>query len=249
MRHQHYTPFSLSTYLCSEECTSSLIDRMLLCRECRRVLRTLSQWLVSLDHFEPLVAPEFATRHEFFNRLFFEHETHAERLDAVSTDEIYQHWGLASLLLEKASHMKLADSDSSRELAELALKTATLLDPAFYHPSWIADLCAKAAASLAETSLAMGDLDDARENLLHASDWQLAGTHRSRIRRRIATLRARTLRAQGWTDEALDRLLRDLVEDEDKDGRDEGNLLLWFFGQWEVNDWQDLLQHDGNEAA
>ena len=249
MRHEHFTPFSLSTFLCAEECTSSIIDRILLCRECRRVLRTLSGWLASLDHFEPLVAPEYATRYEFFNRLFFEHETHEERLEAISTDEIFQHWGLASLLIEKASHKRLADVDSARELAELALKTATLLDPAFYHPSWIADLCAKAAGSLAETSLARGDLDDARENLLHASDWQSAGTRRSRIRRRIATLRARILREQGWNDEALDRLLRELVEDDVKDGRDDGNLLSWFFGQWDSNDWQDLLRNDGNEAA
>jgi hypothetical protein len=247
--HKHYTAFSLSTDLSAEQSTSLVVERVLSCRECRRTLRTLSRWLEALDHFEPLVAPEFATRYEFFNRLFFDHETYEEKIAAITDDEIYHHWGLACLLIEEAQQKILTDPGAAHEFATLALEIGRLLDPAFYHPAWIADLCAQAAAVLAEAHLAKGELETARKSLHNAADWQGLGTKRPRVRRRIATLRARILRAQGWTDEALGRLLQDLGDSDDNQGRHPGNLLSWFLGQWESDEWQDFLQHDGSEAA
>ncbi len=232
MEHQHFDPFTLSTYLTAERSTSTIMLPLLICQECRRSLATLSEWLEALDHFDPLIGPEYATRYEFYFRLFRENDCQETRLEALESDELYQHWGLTTLLIEESKSKRLSDPEYSKDLAELALKNAELLDPAFYHPKWIADLCTVATVALAEAHFALEDLEDARHLLRVAANWQLNGTLRPRIARIVATLRARILWELGQQDEEVDRLLREVDLSDTGDHQDDGNLLAWFFDRW-----------------
>ena len=122
MKHKHFNPFTLSTYLSAERSTSTIMLPLVVCQECRRSLETLSEWLEALDHFDPLVGPEYATRYEHFFRLFRENDGHKERLEAIETDELYQHWGLTHLLIEESRNQTPSDPVHAKEFAELALK-------------------------------------------------------------------------------------------------------------------------------
>ena len=244
MKHKHFNPFTLSTYLTTERSTSKIMLPLLICQECRRSLSTLSEWLEALDHFDPLVAPEYVTRYELFFRLFRETDNHEARLEAIESDELYQHWGLTHLLIEESKNKRPSDAAYARELAELAFNNAELLDPAFYHPRWIADLRTVATVALAEAHYALEDFEGAKQHLRVAANWQLAGTLRPRIARTIATLRARLLWEFGQKDEEVDRLLRELDLSETGNHRDNDNLLSWFFDRWQDRDHSvDFLGH------
>jgi hypothetical protein len=237
MKHKHFNPFTLSTYLSAERSTSTIMLPLVVCQECRRSLETLSEWLEALDHFDPLVGPEYATRYEHFFRLFRENDGHKERLEAIETDELYQHWGLTHLLIEESRNQTPSDPVHAKEFAELALRNAELLDPAFYHPKWIADLCAVASVTLAEAHFALEDVEGAKQHLRVATQWQINGTHRPRIARTIATLRVRILWELGQQDEEVNRLLDEVELSEAGDHPDDGNLLAWFYDRWQDRDY------------
>lgn len=231
MTHAHYTPFTLSVDL-AEEPIEPVVESVLRCRECRDALEELNRWLASLDHFDPLVAPEYETRHEFFEQLFAEHQTYSARLAAVELDDLYHHWGLARLVLERSEEGRSQAARGSLELAELAMKIATALDPVYYHPCWVADLCALAAGNLADAHRVCREYDVAEEYLRLANDWQLSGTSRPRIGRKLGRLHALLLRDQGNYLEALDRLDQELAAHEQSETEGEENFLHWFFRRW-----------------
>lgn len=237
MQHKHFNPFTLSTYLSAERSTSTIMLPLLVCQECRRSLETLSEWLEALDHFDPLVGPEFATRYDFFFRLVRENDTHQERLTAIESDELYHHWGLTQLMIEESKSQTTGNPGYAKELAELALRNAELLDPAFYHPKWVADLCAVATVALAQAHLTLEEFEGAKRHLRVATRWQLEGTHRPRIARAIATLRARILWELGQQEEEVDRLLEEVNLIDPQDHSDEGNLLSWFYDRWQDRDY------------
>ena len=232
MKHEHFSPFTLSTFLTTQRAAYRVMLPLLFCSECRRALETLSEWLEALDHFEPLVGPELVTRRELFSKLFRENDTQEERVVAIEDDEMYHHWGLAQLLIEESKASRRRDPGASRELAELAVQIASLLDPAFYHPEWIADLSAVARVNLAEAQMARGDYEIAKDLLEQAARWQLDGTLRPRIGRAIARLRARLLAALDQQDPEVLKILREFDLSEPEDDSDEANLLSWFFKRW-----------------
>ncbi len=241
MKHRHFTPFTLSTYLSTERSTSTIMLPLLICQECRRSLETLSEWLEALDHFDPLVGPEYVTRYELFFQLFRENDTPEARLEAIDTDEMYQHWGLTHLLIEESKTKRLCYPNASKEFAELAVRNAALLDPAFYHPKWIADLCTAATVNFAEAQLALDDSESAQELLQEAANWQLNGTLRPRIARLVARLRARLMWEFDRQDKKITRLLQEIDLSEPENDSEECNLLSWFFERWRD---RDLTGHD-----
>ena len=232
MKHEHFSPFTLSTFLTTQRAASRVMLPLLFCSECRRALETLSEWLEALDHFEPLVGPELVTRLELFSKLLRENDTQEERVAAIEDDEMYHHWGLTQLLIEESRTNRRLDPTASKELAELAVRIAALLDPAFYNPEWIADLCAVATVNLAEAQMADGDHETAKELLQQAAKWQLNGTLRPRIGRSVARLRARLLWELDRQDQDVMRILRELDLSELEHDSDEDNLLSWFFKRW-----------------
>ena len=232
MKHEHFSPFTLSTFLTTQRAASRVMLPLLFCPECRRALETLGEWLEALDHFEPLVGPELVTRRELFSKLCRENDTQKEKAAAIEDDELYHHWGLVQLMIEESRINRRCDPTASRELAELAIRTAALLDPAFYHPEWIADLNAVATVNLAEAQMTGGDHEVAKELLQQAAKWQLNGTLRPRICRAVARLRARLLWALDQQDPEVTEILRELDLSEPEHDSDEANLLSWFFRRW-----------------
>lgn len=113
-------------------------------------------------------------------------------------------------------------------------------------PTAAFDLCALAAVNFAEAQRLLRDPITAEDFLRLAVDWQLSGTLRPRIARRVATLEARILRDRGRHEEALDRLLRETAILEATAPAPDANLLGWFFGHWRQRADLDELRRASN---
>ncbi|NNE48467.1 MAG: hypothetical protein HKN37_17580 [Rhodothermales bacterium] len=228
MTHTHFTPFSLALDFdeASERLDSHLYRRVRECRICRGALEELSRWLLALDHCDPIVGPEFTTRHDFFASLMTENLTHEDRLAALRSDELFHHWGLGRLLLEESRSCRESNPELSTELAELALTVAEHLDPGFYRPERVADAQAQAAANYGDALRLLHRLDVAKQQFTAAISYLANGTGRPRIASGVARLEARLLKDKGHHDEALDLLELAIAAYEERD-EESRSLLHW----------------------
>jgi len=226
--HAHFTPFMLSLDFdeASERLDARLYRRVRECRVCRGALEELSRWLEALDHCDPIVGPEFTTRHDFFASLMTEHLSQEDRLDALRSDELFHHWGLGRLLLDESRSCRDSNPALSTELAELALTVAEHLDPGFYRPERVADAQAQAAANYGDALRLLDRLNAAREQFASANERLENGTGRARIASGVATLEARLLKDLGHHDEALDILERAIAAYEERE-EESRTLLHW----------------------
>ncbi len=175
MDHICYTPYSLATKL--DDCPNLEIGD---CLACRTAYETLQTWMRWLDHWNPVVGPEFIERHGFFAKLMGI-PTQALRLEKVHGDELFHHWGLCRLLLETSEGMRSENTAYSLDLAELADAVAGQLDGGLDGLAWVADLRALAAASLGDACRARGQLRSAQEHLQRARTLLASGTGRVHI--------------------------------------------------------------------
>lgn len=212
MSHIHCTPFTLALDFDAEDerLHLALARRARECEVCRSAVEELSAWLVALDHPDPLVGPEFATRHDLFKRLLADHRTHEKRLRAVDSDELFHQWGLCRLLLDESSGCRESNRELSAQLAELALAVADRLATDYYGAELVADLRASAAAALGD---ALRLLEDAQtEDKFETARVLLSqGTGNVRVASEIARLEARFLRDLGRHDEAHELLEKTLA--------------------------------------
>ena len=228
MTHTHFTPFSLSLDLEGADGTldAGLYRRLRECSVCRGALHELSRWLQALDHCDPVVGPEFATRHDFFNQVLTEHQSHKDRLEVVRSDDLFHQWGLCRLFLEESKSCREANPELSAELAELALAVAEHLDPGFYRPDRVADAQAQAAANYGDALRLLDRLEVASEQFTAANGHLENGTGRARIASGVARLEARLLKDLGCHDEALELLERAVAGYEERD-EESRTLLHW----------------------
>jgi len=228
MNHSHYTPFTLSLDIdeSSPELGDVLYRKIARCDVCRAALQDLSQWLGALDHCDPLVGPEFVTRHEFFNQLLAQNPSHEERIAALRTDELFHQWGLYRLLLEESRSCRSTNPELSAQLAELALEVSSHLDEAFYRPERVADARAQAAANHGDALRKLKQLEEATRKFEAAREWLESGTGRTGIASSLARLEARLLRDMGRADEAHELLEQAIVAHEEREAQ-ERNLLHW----------------------
>ena len=209
-----------------------LYHRVESCVECRPALDSLDSWLRALDHFRPLVAPEFATRDGFFEELLASSPTHLGRLGEVMSDELFHHWGLCTRLLQESFQTREAWCDRSAELAALACEVAESLDPEYYSHCWVNDLRAIAEAECGDALRRLGRLDDAAQSFELARECLGVGTRRPKVACHVLKLEAILLRDRGRHDEALARfegVLLAPAEEETTD--DHARILYWLLGR------------------
>ncbi len=106
--------------------------------------RVLDHWLLQLEHFDPIFAPEYVEAPALLAELLIEEPGHAGRLRRVDEDSRFHHWGLCQHLLAESQRAVASSAVLSRDFAELAVAVAKRLDPVHYHLSWTEDLRAKA---------------------------------------------------------------------------------------------------------
>ncbi len=228
MTHTHFTPFMLSLDFdeASDRLDARLYRGVRECRVCRGALEELSRWLEALDHCDPIVGPEFTTRHDFFASLMTENLAHEDRMEALRSDELFHHWGLGRLLLEESRSCRESNPELSAELAELALTVAEHLDPGFYRPERVADAQAQAAANYGDALRLLDRLGVAKEQFVSANSHLGSGTGRARIASGVARLEARLLKDLGCHDEALE-LLERVVATHEEQIEETRSLLHW----------------------
>ncbi|MCP4203121.1 MAG: hypothetical protein GY769_14460 [bacterium] len=242
--HQHLTAdiLALDFDEGGERLENHIYRRANTCSACREALEELSRWLAALDHCDPVVAQEFLTRHDFFNRLLADHGSHHERIEAVRTDELYHQWGLARLLMEESRASRSANPELSAELAELALAVAGSLDPGFYRTEYVSDLIAEAAANYADTLRALDNTEAAEILFEKAASRLELGTGRARIASGVARLEARLLKDQGRQEEAHELLERAIASHEEKD-EESRTILHWILASLGERSDDGLLAH------
>ena len=184
--HVHDSPQSLAIDLAE---TQDLIElaccRAATCSICHSALLTLDYWLATLDHSNPLVGPEYLTRHRLFADLFDSPQSHAERLARLRSDEIFHNWGLCRFFLDESAEAFPIALEWALHLAELALAVAERLDEAFYEAGPCADLRAQSAAQLSVIHRHLGDDATSEHHAAAARTWLEAGTGRSWVAERL----------------------------------------------------------------
>ena len=227
MGHLHHTPFTLSTALdgLAPEEVPGRYQRITRCPSCQLSLEGLVRWLKALDHWDPVVGPEYVTRHEVFARLLDDYP-HKKRLKAIRGDGLFHQWGLAKLLLEVSTSCRNGDPAESSRSAELALEVANNLDPGFYRSRRVADLRALAAANYGDSLRVLGRSEEAATSLRCAEEWLQGGTRRAWIVSEVATLKSHLLRDLGRNQRAL-KLLRQAIVAHEQPVREPLSLFHW----------------------
>ncbi|MCB1009136.1 MAG: hypothetical protein KDB94_09605 [Acidobacteria bacterium] len=106
--------------------------------------RVLDYWLVQLEHFDSIFAPEYLEAPALLGELLIEEAEHADRLVRIQEDDRFHHWGLCQHLLAESERAVAASAVLSRDFSELGVVVAMHLDPGHYHLSWTEDIRAKA---------------------------------------------------------------------------------------------------------
>ena len=97
--HHHYSAQAIALlFEQSGHHMAEFRDSLERCPTCSLALQEYSNWLVALEHTNPLVALEYCTRHRLFETL--SRKSVAERWELVLEDSLFHRWGLALLLLE-----------------------------------------------------------------------------------------------------------------------------------------------------
>ncbi|HSL83639.1 MAG TPA: hypothetical protein VLF66_12765, partial [Thermoanaerobaculia bacterium] len=116
-----------------------------------------------------------------------------EQLVRVREDLRYRRWGLAQRLLGEAREAWSDDPELANDRATVAVAVAGLLDPAAYHPRWVADLRAKAHAYLANTHRILDDFAEAEREFLRAEHHLRRGAGSGRCQAQVFSLKASLL--------------------------------------------------------
>ncbi|MCP4203118.1 MAG: hypothetical protein GY769_14445 [bacterium] len=221
MSHTHYTPFTLALDFDGQNkrFLSRLKERADSCSRCRSALRELRGWLTALDHPDPLVGPEFVTRHGLFKELLADHPSHEVRLRAADTNALFHQWGLVRLLLEESKSCREVNPLLSAELAELSLIAAEHLEPHYYDPAHVADAQAQASANYGDALRLLERSQAARRQFASANGRLEIGTGRTKILSEVARLEARLLHSIGRHEEAHRLLERTLAAHEEESER------------------------------
>jgi len=91
--------------------------------------RVLDYWLLQLEHFDPIFAPEYLEAPALLGELLIEEAEHVDRMVRVQEDERFHHWGLCQHLLAESERAVASSALLSRDLSELGVAVAMRLDP------------------------------------------------------------------------------------------------------------------------
>jgi len=141
-------------------------DEVLSCPDCLEAAEFLWTILQDLEHFEPAVARELPRAEGYMEEL--EGLPLQDQISRVHAEKRYQQWGFCQWLLFKAKDAWHNDPAVAHDRSALAVAVAELLDPAYYHPQWLADLQAKAHAYLANAHRILADFSAAEHHFLVA---------------------------------------------------------------------------------
>lgn len=166
-------------------------DDLLNCPGCLDALARLHGILDEVEHFDPAVASEVLVAEELFRKL--ETLEVPEQLARVTGELRYQQWGLCHRLLAACREEWRSDPSRAHARATVAVAVADLLDPAIYHPQWVADLRAKAHGYLANTHRILADFPAAEREFLLAEHHLRQGVGSGRCQAQIVSLKASLL--------------------------------------------------------
>ena len=188
--HHHYSAQAIALlFEQSGHHTAEFRDSLERCPTCSLALQEYSNWLVALEHTNPLVALEYCTRHRLFETL--SRKSASERWELVAEDSLFHRWGLAQLLLEEARRCLVHAPGHSDHLLSLVLEILPRLDLATYGQRSIQDLWTKTYLALVEVRFQEADLEAVGE-LISRARWSLAeGTGRRDLARQLDHVEAR----------------------------------------------------------
>lgn len=173
------------------------------CPVCQERHREILQLQEEVGHWnEEVVVLEGLQAPELWNRLA--DRSYEEQIRQVEEDEDLQTWGLCQLLLKKSLEAVFENPARSVDLANLAIKVAGHLGPA-YDPDWILDLRARAFAYLGNGRRVLGELRSAEDAFLKAERCLArSGTGNTHLQAEILDLKSSLRRAQRRLEEALE---------------------------------------------
>lgn len=171
--------------------TSLLSEEAMNCPTCMESFAKLHELVEGLEHFDPAVAAEILTAEELSAKLA--PMPLAAKIARVTDDLRYQQWGLAQHLLAASRELWFADRELAHEHATVAAAVADLVDPASYHPLWVADLRAKAHAYLGNTYRILAEFMESEREFLAAEMFAWRGTGSGQARTTVFSLKASLL--------------------------------------------------------
>lgn len=136
--------------------------------------------LDQLEHFDPAILPELDQAPSLAAELVIGEI--ADQLARAARISRFHHWGLVQHLLAESQQLRNRRPRISHARAQLAVVIAENLDPDLYHPAWVADLNAKALASLARAERRLGRFREAERSIVRAGVWAVRGTNGGRAR-------------------------------------------------------------------
>jgi hypothetical protein len=147
--------------------------------------RVLDYWLLQLEHFDPIFAPEYLEAPALLGELLIEEAEHADRMVRVQEDGRFHHWGLCQHLLAESERAVASSALLSRDLSELGVAVAMRLDPGHYHLSWTEDLRAKSWCIHADACRRLNLVEEALAALGAAQKHAREGTSSAELAARI----------------------------------------------------------------
>jgi len=147
--------------------------------------RVLDYWLVQLEHFDSIFAPEYLEAPALLGELLIEEAEHADRLVRIQEDDRFHHWGLCQHLLAESERAVASSALLSRDLSELGVVVAMHLDPGHYHLSWTEDIRGKAWCIHADACRRLSMVEEALAALGEAIKHARKGTASAELAARI----------------------------------------------------------------
>ena len=199
----------LSGRLEHEELVGEVVPHILaLCPACREIYDDLARIKETVGHWDELVAllegrDAEALWAELGGRP-------AEELLALAGDERLHAWGFCQRLIGESRKAVFDDPTAAVDLAALAVKIAAHLGDA-YDPAWVADLRARAAATLGNARRVLGELRGANQAFLEAREHLARGTGDPLVEAGVLDLEASLRRAERRFPEAFDLIEKALA--------------------------------------
>jgi len=192
----------LSGGMTYEELQQRVVPHLLeLCPNCQEVHREIRRMQAEVGHWnEEIVVSEGLEAPELWARIAdlpFE-----EQEKQIEEDARFQSWGLCQLVLRKSLEAGFEEPPTAVSLANLAVKISHRLGDV-YHPEWVEDIRARAAAQLGNARRVLGELRSADDAFRSAEVHLENGTGDPRLQAEIRHLQSSLRRAQRRLGEAL----------------------------------------------
>jgi len=173
------------------------------CPTCRERFGQLREFQRAVGHWSETVAL-FEGREAPGQLAHLERMALPEQLALIERDDSLRSWALCALLIRESQKAVLEQPVRAVERAEVAVRIAEQLSGEVYDSVWVADLCARAWAHLANSRRVLGELLGADQALRTAfALLERGGTGAPEVQGELLHIQAALRRAQRRLPEAL----------------------------------------------